>query len=88
MIVAGLIAVVGTAAILFMDFGPDSNSQGSGDGVITGSRLSNWLYRKRCPFRSPSHIERDGGRLTLATKRPAHRATQHRRIWIPDPSSV
>jgi hypothetical protein len=36
-IVVGVVAAVGTATILFKDFGPGSNSLGSGDGMITAS---------------------------------------------------
>ena len=39
-IVAGVVAAVGIATILFKDFGPDSNSLGSGDGMITASALA------------------------------------------------
>ena len=39
-IVAGVVAAVGIATILFKDFGPGSNSLGSGDGMITASALA------------------------------------------------
>ena len=39
-IVAAVVAAVGIAAILFKDFGPGSNSLGSGDGMITASALA------------------------------------------------
>jgi hypothetical protein len=40
MIITGLIAVVGCITILWMDFGPGADVQGSGDGMITASVLS------------------------------------------------
>src|SRR5882757_8299853 len=39
-IVVGVVAAVGIATILFKDFGPGSNSLGSGDGMITASALA------------------------------------------------
>jgi hypothetical protein len=39
-IVAAIVAVVGTGAILFNDFGPDNNSLGSGNGMITAAAVS------------------------------------------------
>jgi len=39
-IVAAIVAVVGTAAILFSDFGPGNESQGSGNGMITAAAVS------------------------------------------------
>jgi len=39
-IVAAVVTAVSIAAILFMDFGPGSNSLGSGDGMITASALA------------------------------------------------
>ena len=39
-IVAAVVAAVGIVAILFEDFGPGSNSLGSGDGMITASALA------------------------------------------------
>jgi hypothetical protein len=38
--VAAIVAVVGTGAILFNDFGPDNNSLGNGDGMITAAAVS------------------------------------------------
>jgi hypothetical protein len=55
MIVAGLIAVVGTVSILWMDSGPDSNSQGSGDGMITASALSR-SGAIALPTQPPAHL--------------------------------
>jgi hypothetical protein len=39
-IVAAIVAVVGTAAILFSDFGPGNDSQASGNGIITAAAAS------------------------------------------------
>ncbi len=39
-IVAAIVAVVGTGAILFNDFGPYNNSLGSGNGMITAAAVS------------------------------------------------
>jgi hypothetical protein len=39
-IVAAIVAVVGTGAILFNDFGPDNNSLGSGNRLITAAVVS------------------------------------------------
>jgi hypothetical protein len=39
-IVAAVVAAVGIAAILFKEFGPGSNSLGSGDGMITAAALT------------------------------------------------
>jgi hypothetical protein len=39
-IVATIVAVAGTAAILFNDFGPGNDSQGSGNGMITAATVS------------------------------------------------
>jgi hypothetical protein len=38
--VAAIVAIVGTAGILFSDFGPDRNSQGSGNGMITAAAVA------------------------------------------------
>ena len=38
--VAAIVAVVGTGAILFNDFGPDNNSLGSGNRMITAAAVS------------------------------------------------
>jgi hypothetical protein len=38
--VAAIVAVVGTGAILFSDFGPDNSSLGNGDGMITAAAVS------------------------------------------------
>ena len=35
-----IVAIVGTGAILFNDFGPDNNSLGSGNGMITAAAVS------------------------------------------------
>jgi hypothetical protein len=40
MIVAGLIALVCSVSIYWMDFGPGADAQGSGNGMITASVLS------------------------------------------------
>jgi hypothetical protein len=40
MIVAGLIALVCSVSIFWMDFGPGSDAQGSGNGMITAAVLS------------------------------------------------
>jgi hypothetical protein len=40
MIVAGLIALVCSVSIYFMDFGPGADARGSGNGMITASVLS------------------------------------------------
>jgi hypothetical protein len=40
MIVAGLIALVCSVSIYWMDFGPGADGQGSGNGMITASVLS------------------------------------------------
>jgi hypothetical protein len=40
MIVAGLIALVCSVSIYFMDFGPEADALGSGNGMITASVLS------------------------------------------------
>ena len=40
MLIAAIVAVVGTAVILFNDFGPGSNSQGSGNGMITAAAVA------------------------------------------------
>ena len=41
MLVAAFVAVVGTAVILFNDFGPDTASQGSGNArMITAAAVS------------------------------------------------
>ena len=39
-IVAAIVAVVGTGAILFNDFGPDNSPLGSGNGMITAAAVS------------------------------------------------
>jgi hypothetical protein len=39
-IVAATVAVVGTAAILFSEFGPANDSQGSSNGMITAAAVS------------------------------------------------
>jgi hypothetical protein len=39
-VVAAIVAVVGTGAILFNDFGPDNNSLGGGNGMITAVAVS------------------------------------------------
>jgi hypothetical protein len=39
-IVAAIVAVVGTAAILFNDFGPSNDSQGGGNGMVTAAAVS------------------------------------------------
>jgi len=38
-LVAAIVAIMGTAGILFSDFGPDTNSQGSGNGMITAAAV-------------------------------------------------
>jgi hypothetical protein len=39
-IAAAIVAVVGTGAILFNDFGPDNNPLGSSNGMITAAAAS------------------------------------------------
>jgi hypothetical protein len=39
-IVAAIVAVVGQTAVLFNDFGPGNDSQGSGNGMITAAAVS------------------------------------------------
>ena len=39
-VLTAIVALVGTAAILFSDFGPGSDSQGSGNGMITAAAVS------------------------------------------------
>jgi hypothetical protein len=40
LIVTAIVAVVGTAGILFNDFGPANSSQGSVNGMITAAAVS------------------------------------------------
>ena len=40
MLVAAIVAVVGQTVILFNDFGPGNDSQGSGNGMITAAAVS------------------------------------------------
>jgi hypothetical protein len=55
MIIAALIAVVGSVSILWMDFGPGADAQGSGDGMITASVLSRSGAIAR-PTEPPTHL--------------------------------
>ena len=54
MLVAGLIAVLGSVAIFWMDFGPGTDAPGSGDG-ITASVLSRSGATSR-PTDPPAHL--------------------------------
>jgi NAD(P)H-hydrate repair Nnr-like enzyme with NAD(P)H-hydrate epimerase domain len=40
MAIAAVVAVVSSAALLLLEFGPGNNLEGSGDGMITASVLS------------------------------------------------
>jgi hypothetical protein len=55
MLVAGLIAVVGSVVIFWMDFGPGADAPGGGDGMITSSVLSR-SGAISSPTEPPAHL--------------------------------
>ena len=57
MLVAGLIAVVGSVGIFWMDFGPGNDAPGSNDGMITASVLSRSGATSR-PTEPPAHLSK------------------------------
>jgi hypothetical protein len=56
MAIAAMIAVAGTVAMLWMDFGPGSDSRGGSDGLTTASVVSR-AGAIATPSEPPPHLE-------------------------------